>query len=292
MRVRDFGDLVLLAAVWGASFLFMRIAAPAFGPLALAEARVAIAAVFLGVWLAARGELHALRAQPARLALLGLLGSALPFALLAYAMLHLSAGYGAFLNATVPLWTALIAWLWLGDSIRPRQWLGLGIGLAGVAILVSGRPGAAGAAGPGPTLAIVAAVLATGAYGLAANYTRRHLATTAPHVLAAGSQIGAALVLLVPAAATWPATPPPPLAWASAIALGIACTGFAFVLYFRLLTRIGAVRASAVTFLIPVFGTAWGALLLGERPSVQMLAGGAVILAGTALALGLRGKRG
>jgi drug/metabolite transporter (DMT)-like permease len=291
MRVRDLGDLLVLAALWGASFLFMRIAAPAFGPLALAEVRVAIAAVFLGVWLAARGELHALRAQPARLAVLGLLGSALPFALLAYAMLHLSAGYAAFLNATVPLWTALIAWLWLGDSIRPRQWLGLGIGLAGVAILVSGRPGAAETAGAGPALAIVAAVLATGAYGLAANYTRKHLTTTAPLVLAAGSQIGAALVLLAPAAATWPVTAPPPLAWASAIALGIACTGFAFLLYFRLLTRIGAVRASAVTFLIPLFGTLWGALLLGEQPSPQMLIGGGVILAGTGLALGLRGKR-
>lgn len=288
MRPRDLTDLLLLAALWGASFLFMRIAAPEFGPVALVEVRVVIAAVFLAGLLAWRGELAALRAQPGRLALLGTMNSALPFVLLTFATLHVTAGFAAILNATVPLWTALIGWLWLRNAIRPLQWLGLGIGLAGVAVLVWGKASITpDATQLGTTLALLAALVATAAYGLSANYTRHYLAGIRPLVLATGSQIGAAVVLLVPAVLTWPAALPGPLAWVSAIALGIACTALAYLLYFRLLARVGAVSASAVTFLIPVFATGWGALFLGEGATLQMFAGGSVILAGTALALGL-----
>lgn len=288
MKTRDLTDLLLLAALWGASFLFMRIAAPEFGPFALVEVRVTIAAVFLGAVLAWRGELGALRAQPGTLALLGLLNSALPFVLLTFATLHVTAGFAGILNATVPLWTALIGWLWLRNAIRPLQWLGLALGLAGVAVLVWGKASLAPTAGQlGTTLALAAALVATASYGLSANYTRRFLAAERPLVIAGGSQIGAALVLLPPAVLTWPSAMPSPLAWVSAIALGIGCTALAYLLYFRLLARVGAVSASAVTFLIPVFATVWGALFLGEGVTPQMLAGGGVILAGTALGLGL-----
>ena len=288
MKPRDLTDLVLLAALWGASFLFMRHAAPAFGPIALVEVRVAIAAAFLGALLAWRGGLRELRVRPGALLLLGLVNSALPFSLLTFATLHVTAGFAAILNATTPLWTALIGWLWLRNAIRPLQWLGLAIGLVGVAVLVWGkaslRPDASQL---GTTLALAAALVATACYGLSANYTRSRLAQVSPLALAAGSQIGAALLLAVPALLSWPAVTPGAAAWGSALALGIACTGLAYLLYFRLLTRVGAVGASAVTFLIPVFAALWGALLLDEAVTLQMLAGGAVILAGTALALGL-----
>lgn len=288
MKTRDLTDLLLLAALWGASFLFMRIAAPEFGPFALVEMRVAIAAVFLGALLAMRGELRALRKQTAQLALLGVLNSALPFVLLTYATLHVTAGFAAILNATVPLWTALIGWLWLRNAVRPLQWLGLAIGLMGVVVLVWGKASFTPSASQlGTSLALAASLVATCSYGLAANFTRRQLAVARPLSLAAGSQISAATVLLVPAVLTWPATPPSALAWASAITLGIACTGLAFLVFFRLLARVGAVSASTVTFLIPVFATSWGALFLGEGATAQMLAGGGVILAGTALSLGL-----
>jgi drug/metabolite transporter (DMT)-like permease len=288
MKTRDLTDLFLLAALWGASFLFMRIAAPEFGPLALVEVRVVIAAVFLLGLLAWRGELGALRVQPGRLAALGVLNSALPFVLLTYATLHVTAGFAAILNATVPLWTALIGWLWLRNAIRPLQWTGLALGLAGVAVLVWGKASFTPSASQlGTTLAFAAALVATCAYGLAANCTRKYLPDARPLVLAGGSQIGAATALLAPALLTWPATMPSPLAWASAIALGLACTALAYLLYFRLLARVGAVSASAVTFLIPAFATGWGALFLGEGVTLQMLAGGGVILAGTALGLGL-----
>ena len=292
MKPRDLTDLVLLAALWGASFLFMRHAAPAFGPIALVEVRVAIAAAFLGALLAWRGGLRELRVRPGALLLLGLVNSALPFSLLTFATLHVTAGFAAILNATTPLWTALIGWLWLRNAIRPLQWLGLAIGLVGVAVLVWGkaslRPDASQL---GTTLALAAALVATACYGLSANYTRSRLAHASPLALAAGSQIGAALLLAVPALLSWPAVAPGAAAWGSALALGIACTGLAYLLYFRLLTRVGAVGASAVTFLIPVFAALWGALFLDEAVTLQMLAGGAVILAGTALALGLLRRR-
>ncbi|MCU0952482.1 MAG: DMT family transporter, partial [Burkholderiaceae bacterium] len=209
-----------------------------------------------------------------------------------FATLHVTAGFAAILNATTPLWTALIGWLWLRTAIRPLQWLGLAIGLAGVMVLVWGkaslRPDASQL---GTTLALCAALVATASYGLSSNVTRSRLAELPPLVLAAGSQIGAALLLAVPAALTWPAIMPGAAAWGSAIALGIACTGLAYLLYFRLIARVGAVGASAVTFLIPVFASLWGALFLDEAITLQMLAGGAVILVGTALGLGLLRRR-
>ena len=292
MRTRDLTDLLLLAALWGASFLFMRIAAPAFGPIALVEVRVVVAALFLGALLALRGQLRALRGRPAHLAVLGVLNSALPFVLLNYAVLHVTAGFAAILNATTPLWTALIGWLWLRNAIRPLQWLGLAIGLAGVVVLVWGKASfTPSATQVGTTLALAAALVATCAYGLSAHYTRRYLDGVPALVVATGSQLSAAVVLLLPALVTWPATPPSALAWTSAAVLGVACTGLAYLLYFRLLTRIGAVGASAVTFLIPAFASGWGALFLDEAVTLQMIAGGGVILAGTALVLGLWPRR-
>lgn len=288
MKPRDLTDLLLLAALWGASFMMMRIAAPAFGPVALVEVRVAIAAAFLCGLLAVRGELPLLRAQPGRLALLGLLNSALPFVLLSFVTLHVTAGFTAILNALTPLWTALIGWLWLRHAIRAPQWLGLALGLVGVVVLMWGQASLVpGSAGFGTALALVAALVATCAYGLSANFARARLAGTAPLAMAAGSQLSAAAALLLPAIALWPATPPNALAWACAVLLGVACTGLAYLLYFRLLARVGAVAASAVTFLIPVFASGWGALVLDEVVTLQMLAGGTVIIAGTVLALGL-----
>jgi drug/metabolite transporter (DMT)-like permease len=203
-----------------------------------------------------------------------------------------TAGFAAILNAITPMWTALIGWAWLRQPVRPLQWLGLALGIAGVVVLVWGRSGLSlGGAEVPLAPAIVAALFATAAYGLAANYTRARLADLSPLVIATGSQIGAAAVLLLPALLTWPDAMPDARAWLAALALGIACTGLAYLLYFRLIARVGAMRAASVTFLIPLFATAWGALFLGEALTLQMLAGGAVVLAGTALALGLLPRR-
>lgn len=288
MKQRDLADLVLLGAIWGASFLFMRIAAPAFGPVALVAVRMAIGGLVLLPLLALRGDLPALRTHGARIALIGVLNSTLPFLLITYAMLTLTAAFGAVLNATVPMWTALVAALWLRDHPRPTQWLGLAVGAAGVVVLVGDRvdfkPGGAGWT---ETLAIGATLLGMLFYGLSANVARRTLTGVPTQATAAGSQLVAAVLLAPWAAWLWPAQPPTPGEWAAALVLGVICTGLAYVLYFRLIDRIGPMRTANVTYLIPVFATLYGTLFLGEPITLRLVAGGAIVLAGTALALGV-----
>jgi drug/metabolite transporter (DMT)-like permease len=284
MRRRDLGDLILLAALWGASFLFTRIAAPAFGPLALAELRVAIAAVILVPLLAWRAGLSDLHTHRARFLLLGAVNTAIPFSLFAYAALSITAGLASILNATAPLFTALVAWLWLRERLTPTQWLGMGIGMAGVAWLSVGKaPFSAGGHG----WAIAAALMATLSYGLSASVAKRCFSGVRPLAVAAGSQTAAAVLLLPFALAFRPAGAIRAGDWAAAIALGVFCTGLAYILYFRLIARVGPAQAMTVTFLIPAFAMLWGALILGESVTLTMLAGCAVILAGTALATGL-----
>jgi drug/metabolite transporter (DMT)-like permease len=298
MKLRDLIDLVLLAALWGAAFLFMRIAAPVFGPVALVEVRVAIAAACLlallvvrrGAGPAGHTGLQDLRANAVPLLIVGVLHTAVPFVLFSYSVLSITGGFASILNATTPMWTALIAWLWLRQNFRAAQWLGLVIGMMGVVVLVWGKvdlkPGGTQWTA---TLAIGAGLLGAAAYGLAGNYARRHLAGVNSLAVATGSQMGAALVLLPLAIWLWPHTAIGGRAWGAVIALGIACTALAYILYFRLLESVGAVRALAVTFLIPLFAVFWGGVFLDESVSAQMILGGAVILMGTALALGLVG---
>ena len=281
MKPRDLIDFLLLAALWGASFLFMRIAAPAFGPLAIADMRTAIAAVVLISLLAWRGGFAELAPNAPRLLILGAFNSAIPFALFAYAALSITAGLAGILNATVPLFAALVAWLWLRDRLTWMQWLGLGIGFAGVLWLSSAdasfRPGGGG-------WAIAAALLASLSYGLSGNMAKRYFSHLRPLSVAAGSQIAATALLLPLTLFNWPEAAPSVLEWLSVISLGVFCTGVAYALYFRLIARIGPAKTMAVTFLIPAFAMVWGALFLSEAITPLMLAGCAVILAGTALA--------
>jgi len=284
MKQRDLTDLILLAALWGASFLFTRMAVPAFGAFALAEVRVAIAALMLLPLLALRGDFSELRARPARFVLLGAVNTAIPFALFAYAVLSITAGLASILNATASLFAALVAWVWLRERLTALQWLGLAIGFAGVLWLTAAR---AGFGGDSSLWAVLAALAATFSYGVAGSVAKRHFSGVRPLAVAAGSQTAAALLLLPFAIATWPTLPPLPGAWAAAIALGVLCTGIAYNLYFRLIARVGPATAMTVTYLIPAFAMLWGALLLGEVVTSTMLTGCVVVLGGTALATGL-----
>jgi drug/metabolite transporter (DMT)-like permease len=284
MSSRDALDLLVLAALWGASFLFMRIGAPELGPVPLMALRVGIAAAVLLPVLVARGGLGALRGRSLPIAVVGILNSALPFCLLAYATLSVTAGLAAILNATSPLWGGLVAHVWLRDRLTPPRAAGLALGFAGVAFLFWGRasfrPG-------GDGLAVAAALAATLSYGVAASYTKRRLAGVNPLAVAAGSQLAATAALAPLAAALWPAAPVSSGAWAAVAALGVACTAVAYVLYFRLIAHVGPARAIGVTFLVPAFAMIWGALFLREAVTARTLAGCAVILLGTALATGL-----
>ena len=288
MKPRDVAELCLLGALWGASFVFMRLGATEFGPAALVFVRVAGASLLLLPLLAWRGEMNVMRQHWRPIAFVGLINSALPFLLFMVAALVLGAGLMAVFNATAPIWGALIAWLWLGERLGPSRWLGLAIGVAGVLGLVWGkadfRPGEHGIS---PALGIAACVGAAVLYGLAANVSRKRLAGVAPMAVAAGSQLSAALLLLLPALWSWPAVNPTPAAWGAAATLAGACTGLAYVLYFRLIAHAGAANAISVTFLIPGFAMLWGWLFIGEQPTAAMLLGCAVILLGTALSTGL-----
>ncbi|MGV8805400.1 MAG: DMT family transporter [Polaromonas sp.] len=282
------GDFVLLAAIWGSSFLFMRIGTVEFGALPTAAVRVAIAALFLLpiVWL--RGLLPVLGKNWQRIFFIGLLNSGIPFACFSFALLSISTGLSAILNATVPMFGALIAWVWLKDKPTGSRLLGLVIGFAGVALLAwdkaSFTPGASGVA---PGWAVLACLLACICYGISASYTKRYLAGLPPLVTAAGSQIGATLGLALPALWLWPARMPGAQAWLALLAVGVLCTGIAYILFFRLIEHAGPPRALAVTFVVPVFAVLYGVLFLGEAVTPWMLGCAGVIVGGTALATGL-----
>ena len=281
-------DFVVLAAIWGASFLFMRVAAVEFGALPTAAVRVAIAAAFLVPILLWKRQGAVLREHWKPVFLVGVLNSGIPFALYSYALLHITTGLSAILNATVPLFGALVAWWWLKDRPNGSRVLGLAIGFAGVALLASGKasfkPDASGVASG---WAIVACLVATLCYGIAASFTKRFLGGLPPLVTATGSQLGATLGLALPALWLWPAKMPGGTAWLALLAVGVLCTGVAYILYFRLIEQAGPARALAVTFLVPVFALVYGVLLLGEAITPLMIGCGLVIVCGTALATGL-----
>jgi drug/metabolite transporter (DMT)-like permease len=288
MTRRDTADLLLLAALWGASFLFMRLGAGEFGPVALAFVRVAGAAALLVPLMLLRQQGAAWRTHGGIIATVGVVNSALPFLLYAVAALVLTTALMSVFNATASIWGALIAWLWLKERLTPLRWLGLALGVAGVVGLGWGKADfKPGDQGVSAAAGVAACLAATWLYGLGANVSRRGLQGVPPLAVAAGSQAAATLALAVPAALYWPATNPGTTAWAAALALALLCTGLAYILYFRLLARTGAANAMSVTFLIPAFALLWGYVALGEVPTGTMLAGCAVILLGTALATGL-----
>ena len=284
MRARDIVELLALAALWGASFLFMRVAVPAFGPLALAFLRVFGAALLLVPLLAAGGEVAALRRHWRPIAIVGFVNSALPFLCFAYAALTINAGVSAIFNSATPLFAAIVAWLWLGDRMTPLRIAGLAIGFAGVLWIGWDKAdfGPGGSAG-----AIGACLLATMSYGMAPSLTKRHLGGVPPLAVAAGSQVAASIFLAVPAALAWPAIAPSAQAWLMMALLAFLGTGFAYVLYFRLIANAGPTNAVAVTYLIPIFAIVWGGLFLAEQVTVTLVAGCLVIFVGTALATGV-----
>lgn len=284
MKTRDLVDLLVLGAIWGASFLFMRVAAPEFGAIPLIAARVGIAAAFLIPVLGRRGGLPQLYRSAARLTLLGAMNSAIPFSLFAYAVLSITAGFASVLNATAPLFGALVAFVWLRDRPSPLRIAGLVVGFAGVLVLVWGR---LAARGDGGGTAVLAGLSAAVLYGISANYTKKNLSDVDPFVIATGSLIAATVLLLPLAYFYWPDTSPSRVSWMSAALLGVICTGIAYILYFGLLSRIGPAKTLAVTYLIPAFGVLWGHLLLSEPVTPSMVVGCAVILAGTTLATGM-----
>ena len=279
---------VLLGSVWGTSFLFLQIAVPTMGPIPTAWVRVTLAALCLLPLVLWRGQGLVMIRLYKPMVFMGVLNSGIPFLCYSYALQHITTGMASVLNATTPLFTALVAWAWLGERPNLARALGLLIGLSGIALLMLQAPGALSG---GSGWALLACLTATSCYGVASNYSQRYLRDVPPLVLAAGSQAGASVGLLLPAVWTWPIEPPSLNAWLALAALAVFCTALAYLWFFWLMARIGAARTSTVIFLVPVVATTLGVLLLGEPLSAWMLGCAGLILLGTALSSGLLGAR-
>jgi drug/metabolite transporter (DMT)-like permease len=276
-RWRTPAELTMLGAIWGGSFLFMRVAAADFGAFPLVEARLALGAlVLLPLWWRARAQF-----TPRlwlKIAGIAAVNSVIPFALFAWGAERAPAGIGAITNAMTVMFTALVAYLFFGERIGPRRVIGLVAGFVGVIILASGRT-----AGQSVWQAAVAGTTASLMYGFGINLVRRHLSGYPAGAVAAANLATGALLLAPLALYNWPHHPISASSWLSAILLGVLCTGIAFVFYYRLIARIGAPRTSTVTYLIPLFGVIWAWLLLGEPLTLTMAAAGALILGGVGL---------
>jgi drug/metabolite transporter (DMT)-like permease len=280
--------LIFLAAIWGGSFLFMRIAAPVLGAAVLIEYRVLFAALFLALIGFFMNKKLDLRANWKHYLILGLFNSALPFLMFAFAARTLSASVLAVLNATTPLWGTLIAAVWSRHMVSAKVLLGLALGTCGVALLVgfdhvSSKPGAG--------IAIAAVLFASFNYGIASNYAKQAKAVE-PFANAHGSMWASALLVL-PVVPFFPAPAEPTIGIMGAvIALGVLCSGVAYLIYFRLIQDVGPSSALTVTFLSPLFGILWGVLFLSETVGWYTFVGAAIVIAGTALVTGFRPSLG
>jgi drug/metabolite transporter (DMT)-like permease len=270
-------ELMLLGAIWGASFLFMRIAASDFGPFALVEVRLFLGAlVLLPMLWRSRAQFNI--KLWSRLAGIAALNSAIPFVLFAWGAERAPAGIGAIANSTVVMFTALVALVFYREPISRRRTVGLLAGFVGVVVLASGKMG-----GVSVWPAALAGTFAALLYGFGANMIRRHLVGLPAGAVASATLLCSSVFIAPLAAVTWPSTPIPALSWLCAVLLGVMCTGFAFAIYYRLILRIGAPRASTVTYLVPLFGVLWAWLALGEPLTATMAVAGALILGGVAL---------
>lgn len=283
MQTADRVALVLLGMLWGGGFLFVRIAVPAFGPVALVDARVLIAGVVLLLWVVARGELPPFWRRWREYLVLGALNVALPFTLIAWAALTISASLGSILMATVPLFTAPVAAIQLNERVSGRQATGLIVGFLGVGILVGLRPLPFT---PAFAAAVSALLGAAALYALGGVYTARRFTGASPVESTIGQQFAAFILLLPFALAMPPREWPPFSAIIALLILAVFSSVLAYLLFFRLISSVGATKTATVSYLIPLFGTLWAVVVAQERVGWETIAGMLVILLGVVLATG------
>jgi len=284
MTPRYVFELLLLAGIWGASFIFMRIGSPELGPFLFMALRTLTASLFLLPLVFITKKQAAFKGYKAKIFVVGIFNTAIPFVLFGYATLTLSGGLTSVLNATTPMFGAIVAYIWFRDKLTVVASFGLLVGFVGVYLLVLDKINLGQQRILLPTLA---ALLASLCYGLSASYTKRYLSGISSTVLASGSQVAATIVLLPISFFFIPTQWPSDSAIVSVLLLGVMCTGVAYVIFFHLIANLGPSKAISVTYLIPAFGLFWGSLFLDEVITSSMIIGCGFILTGVALATGL-----
>lgn len=280
MSTADTARLVILAAIWGASFIFQRVASPELGAALVAEGRLLIAGMVLALWFRLIGFDPQWRRHLKQYIAIGLVNMALPSLLYAFAMLYIPAALAALLNSTSPIFGALLAALFLGERLTAGKSAGCVAGIAGVALVV--QPGALTEA-PMFGYAVAACLAACLCYGYNGVLIKRMGADVPSRGVAVGSQLAGAAMLLPLLPFSLPTSEPTAFAIGSLVALALLGNALGMVLYFRLISDVGAARALTVTYLMPLFAVLWGLLFLGESLPSSAIAGGILILAGTVL---------
>lgn len=277
--------LIALGAVWGASFAFIGLAVPEFGPYMTVQIRMVVGALVLWTWTGNPFSNPLLRERRTLLALtaVGLLNAAIPYCLFALVVSLQGAAFGAILNATAPLFASLLAIAFLREHLRWTTALGVVVGFAGTAALVLGR---AGSLGQASWFAMLLGLAGSAMYAASALLIRRFLSSVPPNLLATASCAIAALALVPVGMSHWPAHPVSALGWTGAISLGLLSTALAHVLYFKLVSEAGAHRALSVTYLVPVFALGWSVVILGEHLTLLTVACAIVVLGGVVLVVG------
>lgn len=283
MKPRDFAGLILLGALWGGSFLFIRVAVPALGPFLLVDLRVGLAAAALFLYALAASRVPKIRYRWKSFLALGFLNAAVPFTLISAAEIHLTASLAAILNSTTVMFTAMVAAVWMGDALTARKVVGIILGIIGVAVLVGWDPISVN----GMVLLSVAAMLgATLSFALGATYAKQAFSGIPPLGMAIGQQTAAAALLLPLSVASVPDQMPSLAVALCVLGLALLSTAVAFLIYFRLIENVGPTSTVTVTLLVPVFGLLFGVLLLDEPFGFGTLAGLGIILSSVVLITG------
>jgi drug/metabolite transporter (DMT)-like permease len=278
----------MLSALWGGSFLFIRVAVPALGPFLLVELRVGLAAAALFLYALAAGSMPKIRSRWKSFLVLGFLNAAVPFSLISAAEIHLTASLAAILNSTTVMFTAIVAAVWMGDALTARKTIGIVLGIVGVSVLVGWDPLPLNGA---VLFAVAAMLLASLSYALGATYAKRSFSGIPPLGMAIGQLSGAVVLLLPMAVVSVPERAPSTVVTFSMLGLAFLSTALAYLIYFRLIENVGPTSTLTVTLLVPVFGLLFGVLLLEEPFGPGTLAGLGIILTSVVLITGLAPRK-
>ena len=274
----------MLGALWGGSFLFIRVAVPALGPFPLVELRVGLAAAALSIYALAASRVPKIRYRWRSFLALGFLNAAVPFSLISAAEIHLTASLAAILNSTTVMFTAIVAAVWMGDALTARKVAGVILGIVGVTVLVGWDPIALNGV---VLLSVGAMLIASLSYALGATYVKQSFSGIPPLGMAIGQQTAAAALLLPLSVASVPMETPSLAVVLCVLGLALLSTAVAYLIYFQLIENVGPTSTVTVTLLVPVFGLLFGVLLLDEPFSLGTLAGLGIILSSVVLVTGI-----